>query len=238
MIALSPSSVQESFDLMIEAFNLSEKYRNPVIFLLDGEMGHIREKVYFPDPSAINIYPRNISKEKIDVFGGSRIPPIIEFGQGHKIHVTGSTHKSNGMRDVVSQEAHDTLIRRLNDKIESGRDEISKYELQFTDDMDYLVIAYGTTARPSMGAVLKLREKGYKIGFLRLITIWPFSNTIVRVLGKRVKNIFVPEMNLGQMSREIERFVSCDVHSVSKIGGIPHTINEIVEYIENRIVKK
>ncbi|MBI5323826.1 MAG: 2-oxoacid:acceptor oxidoreductase subunit alpha [Ignavibacteriae bacterium] len=237
MIALSPSSVQESFDLMLEAFNLSEKYRNPVIFLLDGEVGHIREKVVFPDINEVNIHPRNISKEKVDVFGGMRIPPMIEFGQGHRIHVTGSTHKSNGMRDVVSQEAHDKLIRRLNDKIESNRDEISKYELHFTDDMEYLVVSYGASARPSMGAVLKLREKGYKVGFLRLITIWPFSSTIVKELGKKVKNIFVPEMNLGQISREIERFVSCAVHPVSKIGGVAHTINEIVYEIESEVKK-
>ncbi|TAL68136.1 MAG: 2-oxoacid:acceptor oxidoreductase subunit alpha [Bacteroidetes bacterium] len=237
MIALSPSSVQESFDLMIEAFNLSEKYRSPVIFLLDGEVGHIREKVVFPDISELNIYPRNISKVKTDVFGGTRIPPMIEFGQGHKIHVTGSTHKSNGMRDVVSQEAHDTLIRRLNDKIESNRNEISKFELQFTDVLDYLVVSYGASARPSMGAVLNLREKGYKVGFLRLITIWPFPNSIVKELGKKVKKIFVPEMNLGQMSREIERFVSCDVHSISKIGGVPHTISEIINEIESRVNK-
>lgn len=238
MIALSPSSVQESFELMIEAFNLSEKYRSPVIFLLDGEVGHIREKVVFPDISELNIYPRNISKVKTDVFGGTRIPPMIEFGMGHKIHVTGSTHKSNGMRDVVSMEAHDTLIRRLNDKIDTNRDEIARYEEHFTDDMDYLVVSYGASARPSMGAVLKLRERGIKVGFLRLITIWPFSNSIVKEHGKKVKKIFVPEMNLGQISREIERFVSCDVHSVSKIGGVPHTINEIVEQIEIRINKK
>jgi len=204
MIALSPSSVQESFDLMIEAFNLSEKFRNPVIFLLDGEVGHIREKVVFPDVSELNIYP----------------------------------HKSNGMRDVVSLEAHDTLIRRLNDKIESCRNEIARYKEHFTDDMEYLVVSYGASARPSMGAVLKLREKGFRIGFLRLITIWPFASTIVKELGKKANKIFVPEMNLGQISREIERFVSCDVLPVSKIGGVPHTINEIAEYIEKIIVLK
>ena len=103
--------------------------------------------------------------------------------------------------------------------------------------VDYLVVSYGASARPSMGAVLKMREKGYKVGFLRLISIWPFSNSIVRELGKKVNKIFVPEMNLGQISREIERFVNCDVHSVSKIGGVAHTINEIVEYIEKIITK-
>ncbi|MBM2813457.1 MAG: 2-oxoglutarate oxidoreductase alpha subunit [Ignavibacteria bacterium] len=235
MIALSPWSSQESFDLMIEAFNLSEKYRNPVIFLLDGEVGHIREKVVFPDINELNIYQRNISLEKIDVFGGQRIPPMIEFGMGQRIHVTGSTHKSNGMRDVSSMEAHDTLIRRIYDKISSNRNEIAHFETHYIDNMDYLAVSYGAAARPTMGAVLKLRERGIKIGFLRLITIWPFPIDICTELGKRTKKIFVPEMNLGQVSREIERFVNCPVESVSKIGGISHTIDEITNYISANI---
>ena len=235
MLALSPSSVQESFDLMLEAFNLSEKYRNPVILLLDGEIGHIREKIVFPDPDSLDIFERNISKEKIDVFGGMRIPPMIEFGSGHRIHVTGSTHKSNGMRDVTTMEAHNNLIRRLNDKINTSRNEIVRYEEKFTDDMDYLAVSYGASARPTMGAVLRLREQGLKIGFLRLITIWPFPQMILRKLGMKVSKIFVPEMNLGQMSREIERFVNCDVIPISKIGGVAHTITEISSLIENLI---
>jgi 2-oxoglutarate ferredoxin oxidoreductase subunit alpha len=235
IIALSPGSVQETFDLMIEAFNLSEKYRNPVIFLLDGEVGHIREKVVFPESKDVYVFPRRISKEKVDVFGGERIPPIIEFGMGHRIHVSGSTHKSNGMRDVETQEAHDKLIRRIYDKIDSSRNDIVRYEEQFTDDMDYLVISYGASARPSMGAVLKLRDKGLKLGFLRLITIWPFPREIIGRLGNKVKKIFVPEMNLGQISREVERFVGCDVVPVSKIGGISHTIDEISDNIEKLI---
>lgn len=236
IIALSPWSVQESFDLMLEAFNLSEKYRNPVIFLLDGEIGHIREKIIFPEPDSLSIYERNISREKIDVFGGARIPPMIEFGSGQRIHVTGSTHKSNGMRDVSTMEVHDVLIRRLNEKISFNREEITLIDEKFTDDMEYLVVSYGASARPALGAVIKLREQGIKIGFLRLITIWPFPQHIFKKYALMVKKIFVPEMNLGQISREIERFVSCDVISISKIGGVAHRIDEIRERIVDSLI--
>ncbi len=236
MIALSPNSIQESFDLMIEAFNLSEKYRNPVIFLTDGEIGHIREKLVFPDPEKVNIFHRRISQDKVDIFGGERIPPMIEFGQGHKIHVTGSTHKSNGMRDVSTQSVHDVLIGRLYEKIDSNRDDIVKYETNFTDDMDYLVISYGASSRPALGAVNSLREQGVKIGMLRLITIWPFADKIVKELCSNVKNVFVPEMNLGQISREIERFTSNPVIKISKIGGVSHTIDEIVAEIKKNVL--
>ena len=227
IIALSPNSIQETFEIMIDAFNLSEQYRQPVLVMMDGEIGHIREKITFPDIEEINLYKRKLSKTKVDVFGGERIPPMIEFGSGYQVHVTGSTHKSSGMRDVSTQSVHDVLIRRICEKITANRNDIVKYEERFTTDAEYLVISYGASSRPSLGAVTRLREKGMKIGFLRLITIWPFPEKIVKRLGLKVKKIFVPEMNLGQLSREIERFVNCDVIPVSKIGGVPHTINEI-----------
>ncbi len=235
MIALSPHSVQETFDIMIDAFNLSEKYRNPVIILLDGEIGHIREKIVFPDPDSIEVIPRNIAAGNADPFGGERIPPMIEFGMNQQVHVTGSTHKPDGMRDVSTMEVHDTLIRRIYDKIDSGREDIIKYEEHFTDDFDYLIISYGATARPTMGAVLSLREQGIKIGFLRYITIWPFANRITKSLCARAKKVFVPEMNLGQLSREIQRFTDKEVVSISKIGGVCHTIAEIEEAVVSNI---
>ncbi|MFC1513564.1 2-oxoacid:acceptor oxidoreductase subunit alpha [candidate division KSB1 bacterium] len=235
MIALAPNSIQETFEVVIEAFNLSEKYRQPVMVMMDGEIGHIREKIVFPDPGEIALVKRNITDTKVDAFGGQRIPPMIEFGQGFQVHITGSTHKSNGMRDVTTQTVHDKLVRRLCEKIDGSRDDICKYEEHFTEDAEYLVVSYGAASRPSMGAVLDLREQGKRIGFLRLITIWPFPDKIVQSLSGQVKRIFVPEMNLGQISREIERFAACDVVPVSKIGGISHTIEEIKSSISNMI---
>jgi len=233
MIAFSPNSIQETFDIMIESFNVSEKYRHPVMVMMDGEIGHIREKIVFPDIDEVVVYQRNISKTDTDVFGGMRIPPMIEFGMGRQVHVTGSTHKSNGMRDVSTQSVHDELIRRIVDKIASSRDEIIQYEERFTDDAEYLAISYGASSRPTLGAVMKLREDGVKIGMLRYVSIWPFADKITMKLGRKMKKIFVPEMNLGQICREIERFVACDVIPVSKIGGVSHTIDEIVSAIKN-----
>ncbi len=233
IIALSPNSVQETFNIMIEAFNLSEKYRNPVIVLLDGEIGHIREKITFPEPENIELFERKTSFNIADTFVDERIPPIIEFGMGKNIHVTGSTHRANGMRDVESQEVHDKLIRRIYDKIDSDRDNIVRWEEHFTDDYEVLIVSYGATARPAMGSVLKLRDNGIKAAMLRLITIWPFPDKVIKRLCNKAKFVFVPEMNLGQISREIERFTNTDVIRISKIGGVCHTINEIY----NSVVK-
>lgn len=233
MIALAPSSVQECFDLTVECFNLAERFRHPVILLMDGEIGHLREKLTFPaDPSETKTQERKYAAKGAFPFGGKEVPPMIKFGDGHFAHVTGSTHKKDGMRDVSTQSVHDELIRRVYSKIESKREEIAQTESRFIDDAEVVVISYGASARPSLGAVMRAREKGLKVGFLRLISIWPFPKHIVKNLNNKVHKIFVPEMNLGQLSREIERFVSCEVVSISKIGGISHTIDEILSPIE------
>lgn len=233
MIALAPSSVQECFNLTIECFNLAEQFRHPVTLLMDGEIGHLREKLAFPpDPSEINLEEREYASEEALPFGGKEVPPMIKFGTGRFVHVTGSTHKKNGMRDVSSQSVHDELVHRFYSKIESKREQITKVESRFVDDADVIVISYGASARPSLGAVLRAREKGLKVGFLRFVSIWPFPRHVVRSLGDKVRKIIVPEMNLGQLSREIERFASCEVVCISKIGGISHTIDEILEPIE------
>ena len=233
MIALAPSSVQECFNLTIECFKLAEQFRHPVILLMDGEIGHLREKLTFPaDPSETILKERQYASAEAFPFGGEEVPPMIKFGDGHFAHVTGSTHKKDGMRDVSTQSVHDDLVRRFYSKIESKREEITRTESRFLDDAEVVVISYGASARPSLGAVLRAREMGYKVGFLRLISIWPFPKHIIQSFNSNVRKIFVPEMNLGQISREIERFVSCEVESISKIGGISHTIDEILEPIE------
>jgi 2-oxoglutarate ferredoxin oxidoreductase subunit alpha len=233
MIALAPSSVQECFDFTIECFNLAERFRHPVILLMDGEIGHLRERLTFPaDPSKVRLEERQYASEKDFPFGGTEIPPMIKFGTGRFVHVTGSSHKKDGMRDVSTQAVHDELIRRFYSKIESRREEIARVEDRFLEDAEVVVMSYGTSARPSLGAVLRAREKGLKVGFLRFVSIWPFPRHVVKNLNGTVRKILVPEMNLGQLSREIERFVSCEVVSVSKIGGISLTIQEILGPIE------
>ncbi len=232
MIALAPNSVQECFDLMIECFNLSERYRHPVIFLTDGEIGHLREKLVFPALEDLHLFPRG-GFDPADESG--LIKPMQEFGNGEFIHVTGSTHKDDGMRDVVSQDVHEELITRFCAKIDRNRNNIIHYEERFLEDAEVAVVCYGAAARPALGAVLRAQSEGRKVGYFRLITVWPFCGERVSDIGKQVSKIIVPEMNLGQISREVERFVSVPVVRVSKIGGVPHSVEEVCKAIEREM---
>lgn len=229
IIALAPNSIQEALWMTVECFNLAEKYRTPVILLTDGEIGHIREKIVMPYPAEIKLTPRRFAKKGELIFGGQLIPPMVEYGKGTFVHVTGSTHKESGMRDVQTQSVHEKLISRIYDKIDKNRENIIRAEKDFIHDAEYALVAYGATSRPAKGAVLRARREGRKIDFLRLITLWPFPRDLVVKLGQRVKKIYVPEMNLGQISREIERFADCEVVPISKIGGISHSIDEIYQ---------
>jgi 2-oxoglutarate ferredoxin oxidoreductase subunit alpha len=224
MIALAPNSVQECFDLMIECFNLSERYRHPVIFLMDGEIGHLRESLAFPDPEGLHIFPRG-GFDPADEPG--LIRPVQGYGDGQAVHITGSTHKEDGMRDVVSQDVHERLITRLYAKIDHNRGNIISYEERFMDDADTVVVCFGAASRPALGAVIRARDEGLKVGYFRPITIWPFCGDRLAEIGRQVKRILVPEMNLGQLAREVERFVNVPVERVSKIGGVPHSVEEI-----------
>ncbi|MCP4568086.1 MAG: 2-oxoacid:acceptor oxidoreductase subunit alpha [FCB group bacterium] len=230
IIALAPNSVQECFDLMFDCFDLADIYRTPVILMMDGEIGHIRESLIMPTADTINHAVRKETQAADEIFGGEDlVPGIIHYGEGQNVHVTGSTHLANGMRDVSTQEVHDRLVRRLYDKIDLNREKIVKVE----SDIDPSgkarigVISYGATARPARGAVKAARAQGKKVDFMRLITIWPFARQQIAEFGKNLDIILVPEMNLGQLSREIERFVDCKVKAVSKIGGVSHTVEEI-----------
>jgi 2-oxoglutarate ferredoxin oxidoreductase subunit alpha len=206
---------------------LAEKYRTPVILLMDGEVGHMRERVVMPDPDKIVLVERKFAKPNEHIFGSRLIPPMTEFGRGMFVHVTGSTHKEDGMRDVESQEVHERLVTRIYNKIEKNRNKLIRVKKDYLPDAESGVVCYGVTARPAKGAVIKARKEGKKVNYLRLINIWPFPKEVIQELGREVRKIFVPEMNLGQLSREVERFVNCEVISIPKIGGIPHTIDEI-----------
>jgi len=227
IIALAPSSAQECFDLVIRCFNLAEEYRTPVIFLMDGEIGHLRERVILPDPSTVHRRSRKKAGEGELVFGGETIPPMMEFGDGGFVHVTGSTHKEDGLRDVQTQSVHDRLVRRLVAKIEQARRDIAQVDVDTEDGALVAVLAYGATARPAKGAVLRARAEGHRVGFIRPVTIWPFPIDPIREACRDLRRLLVPEMNLGQLAREVERFVDCEVVPLSKIGGVVHSSQEI-----------
>ncbi len=227
IIALAPSSAQECSDLMIRCFHLAEQYRNPVIFLMDGEIGHLRERVVLPHPDRVERASRRKAKDNESVFGGQTVPPMRELGSGGFVHVTGSTHKENGLRDVQTQAVHDRLVRRLVAKIDDARDEIAQVEIDSEPEAEVGVLAYGVTARPARGAVLRARSAGHKLTFCRPITLWPFPIRQIQEACQGLRCLLVPEMNLGQYSREIERFVDCEVVSLDKIGGVIHFSREI-----------
>ncbi|UCE25979.1 MAG: 2-oxoacid:acceptor oxidoreductase subunit alpha [Candidatus Zixiibacteriota bacterium] len=234
IIALAPNSAQECFDLVQECFELADTYRTPVILLMDGEVGHIRESVVMPELSAVKHTSRKIAERTEDVFGGQElIPGMIHYGEGMNVHVTGSTHLASGMRDVTTPHVHDELIKRIYSKIDSNRENIVRVETDLNPDGKARVgvISYGASARPARGAVKLARAKGKNVDFLRLITIWPFAKKQVAEFSKELDIILVPEMNLGQMSREIERFVDSDVVTVPRIGGVPHSVDEIYRVI-------
>jgi 2-oxoglutarate ferredoxin oxidoreductase subunit alpha len=227
IIALSPWSVQECFDLTIDAFSLAERYRTPVILLTDGAVGHFREPLTFPTYSDELTPPRPRAKPGELVFGGTTVPPMAQIGDDQFVHITGSTHKANGIRDVNSKPVHDELVLRLVDKIASARQELTRLDVRRMEGARVAVVAFGSVARPALGAVQRARAEGHPVGFVRLVDLWPFPGPTLRELLAEVDCVLVPEMSLGQLNREIERFVSCPVVPVPKIGGVVHTIDEI-----------
>ena len=239
IVAISPISVEDSFWETIRAFNISEKLRIPVVLLADGIIGHTREQIRIPDPEEVEIVYRKLPKNEEEAkypFGdvdGSLIPPMPLFGHGYFTHVTGSTHKETGLRDVYTPEVHIKLVNRLHKKIEKHEKDIKNWEEYFTDDMEILVISWGVSARPSLGAVLKAREEGIKAGLFIPKTVHPFPGKKVKELAKKVRAILVPEMNLGQLILEVQRYVNDDVilRGVNKIGGVPLTVEEILREI-------
>jgi len=238
IIALAPASAQECFDLMLHCFNLADIYRTPVIVLMDGEIGHIRESVKMPQPSVIEYADRKKARPGEHIFGGpDMVPGIAHYGEGINVHVTGSTHLANGMRDVTTPHVHDQLIRRIYGKIDQNREKIVQvqYDRSTGGHARLGVIAYGATARPTLGAVKAARAEGIDVDFLRLITIWPFAQKQVTEFAENLDLVLVPEMNLGQISREIQRFVDCQVVSIPKIGGVPHTVDELHQAIREAL---
>ncbi|MEM3623178.1 MAG: 2-oxoacid:acceptor oxidoreductase subunit alpha [Candidatus Bathyarchaeia archaeon] len=237
IIALAPSSVQEMFDLTIEAFNLSETYRVPVIVLADEVVGHMWEKVVIPSIEKIKILNRkkaNVPSEAYAPFmpDDDLVPPMACFGEGYSFHATGLTHDEHGYPQTSSSEAQQKLVKRLCDKIRKNADKIIRVEEVMLNDADIVVVAYGIVARAALSAVRKARAEGIKAGLLRPVTLWPFPENHVAKNAKQAKAIVVPEMNCGQLVREVERAAKeTPVTFLSKLGEEPHTPMEILETI-------
>jgi 2-oxoglutarate ferredoxin oxidoreductase subunit alpha len=235
IIAMSPSSVQEMFDLTVEAFNLSETYRVPTLLMGDEIVAHMWEKVVIPSAEKIRTVNRkkpNVQREEYAPFmpDDDLVPPMACFGEGYHFHATGLTHDEYGYPKTVSSEIQTKLVRRLCEKISKNADKIVKIEKVMLDDADIVVVAYGIVARAALSAVRKARSAGLKAGLLRLITLWPFPEEQVAEAAENAKMIVVPEMNCGQLVREVERAAKCTpVSFLSKLGEDPHTPMEIFE---------
>lgn len=221
IIGISPWSVQEMYDLTIEAFNLAEEYRVPVILLADEVVGHLKES--FVVKPEIEIFNRDssLSDKPFGTTQEDGVPSMPIFGQGAKLLVTGSTHNEFGIRKVADPKVQEKLVKRLCAKIDNHKDKICKTESYLADDADYLFISFGISARSSYAVVKQLRQEGIKAGLLRLKTIWPLADEIIRNTAKNCKVVFVPEMNRGQLVLEIER-VLCNKQVIS----IPKTQGE------------
>ena len=208
IIALSPWSVRETYDVTVMAVNYAERFRTPVILLMDEVVGHLREKVVLPDSA--QVYPRRKPKktraEGYQPYApdDDLVPNVADFGQGYHIHVTGLIHDETGF-PVGSPKITEDSIRRLHEKITRAGDEIIHTESSFMDDAEYAVIAYGGTARTAYEAVRAARAKGIKVGLVRLITIWPFADKVVAALAQKMKGLLVAEMNYGQLVGEVRR---------------------------------
>lgn len=223
MIALSPWSVRESFDLTVRCVNYSERFRTPVILLMDEIVGHLREKVELPEENEIEVYPRRkpgcSRAEGYEPYRPDKdlVPNTANFGEGYHIHVSGLIHDETGF-PVGSPKVTEEAIRRLHQKIEIAEDEIIHVEASFMDDAEYAVVAFGGTARTAYEAVKNARAKGQKVGLLRLITIWPFADKAIHALAAKVKGILVAELNYGQIVGEVVRAAAgqCPVELCAK----------------------
>jgi 2-oxoglutarate ferredoxin oxidoreductase subunit alpha len=227
IVAVSPNSPQECFDLTVKAFNLAEQYRVPVLVMMDECVGHMMERVIIPKPEDIEIYPRRWTNAPIEEYlpfapEQDLVPAMARAGQGYRFHMTGLTHNEKGYPDMsVSGQAR--LVRRLAGKITRSALALTDVVQDQVDGAEAVVISYGITSRVALPAITALRQKGKKVGYLRLRTVWPFPEHLIRDLAPKVKAFVVPELNLGQMVREVERCAGgTRVVSVSHAGGTVH----------------
>jgi 2-oxoglutarate ferredoxin oxidoreductase subunit alpha len=238
IIALVPNSPQECFDLMIKAFNLSETYRCPVMFMMDEVVGHMVERVEIPPADRIQVVPRKLtSKAKGDykpfaTTDTDLVPEMTQAGAGYRIHVTGLTHDERGY-PAMNSAAQDKLIRRLIRKIRDHAEELVDLKEDYMDDAEIVVVSYGITSRIAKSAVDEARGRGLRVGHLRMRIVWPFPAARIRQLCGQVKAFIMPELNMGQMVLELERAVGAKakVISIPHAGGSVHEPETIVKTI-------
>ncbi len=238
IIALSPSSVQDCYDLSITAFNLAEKYRTPVIFLADEVVGHLRETLTIREPDEIvnRKTPDTTEQAKFRPYdySGTEVAPMVPVGDRNLLmRTTGSTHDEKG-EFCPSPENINRVTHYLVDKIEKHVDDITitrKYQME---DADVVLISFGCSVRSSLSAIEILRKKGVKAGLLQLVTVWPMPEKEIRAALQQAKTVIVPELNLGQLAGEVRKYndYGCKVLQANRTDGILITPQQIVDVYE------
>ncbi len=238
VIALVPSSVQEIFSETVRAFNLAEKYRMPVQVLYDEIVGHMRERIEFPEPGELEVIDREVptcAPEDYKPFDPSNgdIPPLAAFGSEYRFHVTGLNKAADGFPTTKASLVDDEQRRQLR-KIDANVADIELNEEYMTDDAEVVIFAYGSTARSARYAVNEMRKDGIKAGLFRPITLWPFPEKRIAALGSQAKAIVVAELNLGQMNLEVERVVkgTCSVPFIGRVDGEPINPGQIMAQVK------
>jgi len=241
IIALSPSSVKETYELTIKAFNLTEKYRQPVILLLDEIVGHMREKIAIPEREEIESIDRKRpegNKEEFNPYEYTKdhVPPMPDYGTGYRYHTTGLFHDKTGFPRGTSEDAK-RLMDRFSAKIEENKDDIILYDEDIRKEDKTVVVSYGSTVRSAISAVNEAREKGIKAGWLKLKTIWPFAGEKIAEIAEKADKIIVPELNQGQLIREIERHVKgkAEVIGINRYDGTLIKPEHIMEELKKEV---
>jgi len=237
IIALTPSTVEETYKIMGTAFNLSEEYRSPILVLIDEHIGHVEETVEIPEEMEI-INRKKAEKGDKHFYGkaqdGSLVPPMPTLGEGFNVSVTGSTHDTVGTRHTVGVKVHADLVWQIINKIDADREKLERVEETLPEDPQIGIISYGSVSRSVWEAMQMAEQDNIRIGHLRLIGLWPFPRRRVRAFTERFEKVIVPELNTGLLIREIDRFSpdSTELIPISMVGGgEPIRPEQIVEEV-------
>lgn len=238
VIALSPNSPQECFELSVKSFNLAERYRVPVMLMMDECVGHMTEKVVVPAAEKIYVEPRRRTQKAPGEYNAYEpcadlVPEMAHAGEGHHLYITGLTHDKRGY-PVMNPPMQRELVTRLFDKIKLAKPDLVMLDEDRTADADVVVLSYGITSRVAERAIQMARARGLNVGRLRLVCVWPFPEQKIAELASRIKAFVVPELNMGQVVLEVERAAGgrCKVIPVPHPGGTVHKPEDILAAIE------
>lgn len=238
IVVLTASDVRGAFEMTVQAFNISERFRVPVILLLDEVLSHMRENMSWPEPGEIEVVDRArpASLEGFEAFGSAEFVP---FGEGLRFNVTGLSHDGQGQ--YIKGRDAEAMFRRTMDRVYGNVDRIALYDQVELEDAEYVIVSYGITSRAALSAVKRFRAQGQRVGLLNLKTLWPFPDFLFEDFCDCVEGILVPELNLGQVVREVSRAAherierDMTVEPLSRIDGQLITPQQIVDHIQGWI---